>query len=309
MNKPRVSIIMPAFNAERSISFSIKSVLDQSFGEWELLIINDGSTDSTLDVILEFRDSRIKIINQSNQGVAAARNSALKIAIGEYIAFLDADDLWLPSKLQKQISIFSKSQKDLGLVYSGYRGFKFSEANSFSLLTEPINIHNNDHYKLLVSNYIATLTVMIRRDIVFDVGYFREDLRGTEDWDYWIRISKLYKLKKIDQELALYRISAGSLSSNKITHANEELKVLKTHLLVEDGIPSNIIHMAYLFWSIKAMKYQLLTCRFKYFLRSLLSILMLNNFYLRNYFILLLWIIRHSYTRNLSKIHPSNFFQ
>ncbi len=300
---------MPAFNAEKTISYSIKSVLDQSFDEWELLIINDGSTDGTLDVISKFKDSRIKLINQINQGVAAARNSGLRIATGEYVAFLDADDLWLPSKIQTQISIFSKSENDLGLVYSRYRGFKFRATDSFSMVTEPINIHKNDHYKLLVSNYIATLTVMMRRDIVFDIGYFREDLRGTEDWDYWIRVSKLYKLKKIDQELALYRISAGSLSSNKIAHANEELKVLKTHLPGEDGMLGNIIHMAYLFWLIKAMKHHLFTFHFKYFFRCLLSILILKNSYPKNYFILLLWIINHSYIRNLSKIRISNFYK
>ena len=300
---------MPAFNAEKTIYSAINSVVNQSLNEWELLIINDGSTDSTLGVISGFKDKRIKVISQTNQGVAAARNSGLKIACGEYVAFLDADDLWLPSKLQKQTLIFSESGKHLGLVCTGLRGFKLGPNDSFSMVTDPINIHNDDYYRLLVSNYIATLTVMIRRDIVLDIGYFREDLRGTEDWDYWIRISKLYKLKKIDEELALYRISAGSLSSNKITHAHEELKVLKTHLLVENCIPGNVIHMAYLFWSIKAMKFHLLTCRFKYFFRCLLSIFTLKNSYYRNYFLLLWWSIHHSYARNLSKIRALNIFQ
>lgn len=300
---------MPAFNAEKTIYSAIDSVLNQSFNEWELLIINDGSSDGTLDIILEFKDKRIKLINQANQGVAAARNSGLKIACGKYIAFLDADDLWLPYKIQKQISAFSQFGEEVALIYTGYRGFKSSSIDSFSIVTEPINIHEDDYYRLLVSDYIATLTVMIRRDILKEIGYFREDLRGTEDWDYWIRIAKLYKLKKINEELALYRISPGSLSSNKLTHADEELKVLKIHLLDDNGIPKNVIHMAYLFWSIKAMKYHLLTYRFNHFLRSLISIFIMKNSYLRNYFLLLEWIIYHSYIRNLSKIHTSNLFR
>ena len=306
---PHVSIIMPAFNAEKTIYSAIDSVLNQSFNEWELLIINDGSSDGTLDVISVFKDKRIKLINQANQGVAAARNSGLKIACGEYIAFLDADDLWLPSKIQKQVSTFSQFGEEVALIYTGYRGFKFSSIDSFSMVTEPINIHEDDYYRLLVSDYIATLTVMIRRDILKEIGYFREDLRGTEDWDYWIRIAKLYKLKKINEELALYRISSGSLSSNKLTHSDEELKVLKIHLLDDDGIPRDVIHMAYLFWSIKAMKYHLLTYRFNHFLRSLMSIFVMKNSHFRNYFLLLWWIIYHSYTRTLSKILTSKLFQ
>jgi len=296
---PQVSVVMPAFNAAKTISIAIQSVLDQTITNWELLIINDGSTDNTLEVIAQFNDPRISTITQVNQGVAAARNTGLRQARGRYIAFLDSDDLWLPEKLQKQLSIFAKSTDKLGLVYTKHRGFVQDTKKSFSMDVDASIGYSNDYYRLLIIDYVPTLTVMIRASIVSEIGYFREDFRGTEDWDYWIRVSQVYNLARVDDELALYRIAPNSLSRNKDRHAIEELKVLDSHLACKSSIPTSVRHMARLFWQVKKIRHQLGDARVRLAFTSLRELIHLRPLYLINYLRLILWVASYFYQRHI----------
>jgi glycosyltransferase involved in cell wall biosynthesis len=289
----RVSVIMPAFNAAKTIGAAVESVLAQTYRDWELLVVNDGSTDSTLDIMAQFRDERIRTITQVNQGVAAARNAGMKRASGAYIAFLDSDDLWLPTKLEKQVSAFELSGASLGLVYTRHRGFIEDVSRSFSMDVDASIGFADDWHRLLIMDYIPTLTVMMRASLVPEVGYFCEDLRGTEDWDYWIRIAKHSKLARVNEELALYRISPHSLSRNKERHSLEELKVLNQYLKAGSNVPGPVIHMAFLFWYIKKIRYQLAEWSLKKALTSLKDMVHLQPAYMRNYYWLTKWVISY----------------
>jgi glycosyltransferase involved in cell wall biosynthesis len=288
---------MPAFNASKTIVSAVESVIAQTFSDWELLIINDGSSDDTLKQVANFDDQRIKVLSQLNKGVASARNAGLDVATGEFIAFLDSDDLWLPSKLEKQLKVFTSYGSEVGLVYTKYRGFTDNASDSHSLGFDGIELLSNDYYSLLVMDYIPTLTVMIRSNIVEHVGLFREDLRGVEDWDFWIRIKKSYELKKINEELALYRISPFSLSGNKISHAAEELKVLDAHVVNKINIPDSVVNMAFLFWHIKKIKYLLIGSQYKEAIKCFFDLLKLQKISLLNYLLLFKWITKNIFHR------------
>ena len=301
---PKVSIIMPAYNASKTIMTSIECVLKQTFQNWELLVINDGSTDNTLVLLSNLVDQRISVFTQLNQGVAAARNTGLKRARGAYIAFLDADDLWDQSKLEKQLYIFEESTDKLGLIYTKHRGFTEDPLHSFSMDVDASIGYQNPYHRLLIMDYIPTLTVMIRASIINEIGYFNQDLRGTEDWDYWIRITKLYKIHQINEELALYRISANSLSRNKEKHAIEELKVLDKHLTLDLNIPLAVCHMARAFWNLKKIRNQLQSGSIKYAVSSILSLITLQPVFYKNFIFIIIWIGSYIYKRKIIFYKP-----
>ncbi len=289
---------MPAFNAARTIRASIESVLAQTYSDWELLVVNDGSTDNTVEVVAQFDDQRIRLITQPNQGVAVARNTGMRAGAGAYIAFLDSDDLWHPTKLEKQVSAFERSDDRVGLVYTKHRGFIEEVSSSFSMDIDAAIGYRDDWQRLLIMDYVPTLTVMMRSSLTAKVGYFREDLRGTEDWDYWIRIAKSSRLVRLNEELAFYRISPNSLSRNKDRHAVEELKVLDRHLAPASNVPAQVRHMAYLFWYTKKIRHQLAERSLRKVLNSLNGMIRLRPAYLRNYY----WITRWAFSYVVARI-------
>jgi glycosyltransferase involved in cell wall biosynthesis len=260
MIKPKslVSIIMPAYNASLFIEETIQSVLAQTYINWELLVINDGSVDQTSAIVRKIADVRIILIEQENLGVACARNNGLSNAQGEYITFLDSDDLWSKEKLQKQVELFElNSYKNLGLIYTDYRCFSKNSANQCSC--SDLNIYDkNDLYKsLLVKDFIGTLTVMIRAEIIQNIGIFNPNFFGTEDWDYWIRIAKAYPIAFIPQQLAYYRVHSLGISKNISRHLSEEYKILCTHVLDNVEVPINIKRLALLIWQGKKLRYEI----------------------------------------------------
>jgi glycosyltransferase involved in cell wall biosynthesis len=288
-SQPKVSVVMPAYNASLTIIASIECVLEQTYQNWELLIINDGSTDLTLTILGQFDDQRIRVFTQTNQGPSVARNIGLRQAKGEYIAFLDSDDLWVPTKLEKQISLFDGASNRLGLVYTKYRGFIEDPLRSFSMDVDASIGYKNPYDRLLIMCHIPLLSVMIRRSIIDDIGYFSEDICGTEDWDYWIRILKLYDFERLNEELALYRISPSSLSRNKERHAIEELKVLNRHLVNDSNTSVKVYHMARAFWYLKKIRHQLQSGRFKDVVISFQELIRLKPVYYVNYLFILYW--------------------
>jgi teichuronic acid biosynthesis glycosyltransferase TuaG len=187
-----VSIIMPAYNADRYVAESIRSVLAQSFGNWELVVVDDGSTDNTREVVQGFvaGDARVKYLERPNGGQAAARNTGLAAARGNLIAFLDADDLWLPEKLAAQIAVLDRTNVDL--VYSD--GYIFSEDGAedrFNIL--PGEARGAEMFRaLFTSNRIATLSVLVKRRVLDSAGRFDEDraYQNCEDYDLWMRLAK-----------------------------------------------------------------------------------------------------------------------
>lgn len=236
-----VSIVMPAYNASRTIADSIQSVIDQTYQNWELLIVDDISTDNTIDICREFisKDSRIKYIELPEKGGAAgARNRAIDEAQGRFVAFLDSDDLWLPSKLSIQISKMLSHQSSFS--YTAYWKMTSTGERSKRYISVP---STTNYSKLLDGCVIGCLTVVIDISVFgkqyIDEIFMRNDLvywlkltkkLGHEDYSLWLKLTKILERKKnnnksvlpilgINQPLAVYRVAKGSLSHNKFRAA------------------------------------------------------------------------------------------
>jgi glycosyltransferase involved in cell wall biosynthesis len=225
------SIIMPAYNAESTIYDSIESVIKQSYEKWELIIINDGSTDDTIKVVSQFKDSRIKLISQENKGVAEARNTGIRFSNGDFIAFLDSDDIWDEKKLEIQINYLTVN--DIDLLHTDFFYFSTNITDrKYKKYIEPYNFDLSDHEKLLINDVIVASSVIIRKNTINSVGYFDSSFYGVEDWDYWIRLSKDHKIGKIDNPLTYYRENMKGISKNLERQLNQELLIRKKHLTI-----------------------------------------------------------------------------
>ncbi|MBE6073972.1 MAG: glycosyltransferase family 2 protein [Selenomonas ruminantium] len=206
-----VSIIMPAYNSDNTISDSIESVLKQTYENWELIIIDDCSTDNTINVVLSFDDERICLIRQnSNRGVAEARNIGIKKARGRFLAFLDSDDVWSEIKIERQMS-FMKTN-DVSFSYTWYHHLDTENNGKIKVIkTQPYV----NYQKLLKGNDIGCLTVMIDHAAYPNIMMPN---KRHEDYITWLNILKENNgyAYSINEDLAAYRKSLNSLSSNKI---------------------------------------------------------------------------------------------
>ena len=223
MKQGLVSIITPMYNAEKYVPQTIESVLLQTYGDWEMIIVDDGSKDSSAEIVADYskKDSRVKLIKQKNGGCASARNNALDNAQGQYICFLDSDDLWEPVFLAEQIKFLKENNADF--VYASHK--RINEENQEILIPfiVPERVSYND---LLRTCSISTLTVMIDRSKVDHIR-FDEQLRNVrDDFALWLEIIKQVKYaygnKKI---LASYRILQGSATRNKKKVAKAQFKI------------------------------------------------------------------------------------
>lgn len=212
MTFPLVSIVIPAYNADPFIAESINSVLQQSFEHWELLIIDDASSDKTVEVVQRFmeKDRRIKLLKLPvNQGSGFARNIGIKASEGGYISFLDADDLWEPHKLQTQLDFMLKN--NINVSYSSYELIN-EEGNRMFEMIKALNVLS--FQKLLKANYIGNLTGMYN---VQNLGkIYCPLIRKRQDWGLWLEaVQKAGEAKGIPISLAKYRVRKKSISGNK----------------------------------------------------------------------------------------------
>lgn len=240
---PIISVIIPVYNAEKTIEKTINSVLSQSFENFEIIVINDGSTDRTLAILDKFSDSRIKVFSYKNSGAQKSRNRGIEKASGEYLAFLDSDDLWTPDKLKLQLSALKK-HPEAAVAYSWTNWV--DENGSFlrrgSYLTENGYIFR----KLLLVDFIENgSNPLIRADAIAKVGEFDESLVGGQDWDMWLRLAALYQFIAVPYPQILYRQSPTSWSANverqergfrqviekTLTHESERGGDIKNHII------------------------------------------------------------------------------
>lgn len=210
--EPLVSIITPMYNSENYIAETINSVIEQTYKNWEMIIIDDNSRDCSYNIVNEYakKDKRIKLYkNSSNEGVVKTRNKGIDIANGKYIAFLDSDDLWKPKKLTSQIEFME--QNKIVLSYTGYE--KINEDSSFRGI---VKVPEKVNYKeLLKSNYMGCLTVVYNQE---EIGKrFFKEYRKSEDYILWLSILKEVNFAYgVSENLASYRVMSNSRSSNKI---------------------------------------------------------------------------------------------
>lgn len=212
ISEPKVSVILPTYNMGAYVGGAIQSILDQSVPHWELLVIDDGSSDSTRDVVAPYLiDGRIKYHYQPNAGLSAARNAGLALARGSYIGLIDADDLWLPTKLALQLPILERSAS-VGVVYGRIQridsnGVRFGDDRTPGFSG---NITN----RLFKFNFVPVGTALFRRSATAIVGGFDERLRMAEDWDFWLRMSVHYEFHFVEEKMYLYRVWDGQMSKN-----------------------------------------------------------------------------------------------
>lgn len=209
---PQISVIIPAFNSERTIEETVNSVLQQTFTDFELIIINDGSTDSTLNVLNQIQDSRIRLFSHENSGVAASRNRGIRQAVGQYLAFLDADDLWVPDKLTEQLQALQHNP-EAAIAYSWVN--YIDEASQF-VRKGWHKVYNGDVYpELLLKCFLENgSNPLIRAKAIEQVGGFDASISPAEDWDLYIRLAKHYHFICVPKVHILYRISPTSASAN-----------------------------------------------------------------------------------------------
>lgn len=212
---PVVSVIIPTYNRAHSLGKSIKSILTQSYQDFEVIVVDDRSTDNTEQIIKNFNDPRIKYIqHQHNSGAAVARNTGLENSSGRYIAFLDSDDEWLPQKLTKQVELLQQSRPEVGVVYTGMEIVnEFDRVKRIKVPTHRGSLHNT----LLFANVVGTpSTVMVKREYLEQVKGFDPDiLQFAADADLWVRLSQLCEFEFISEALVRYLESdSDRLSTN-----------------------------------------------------------------------------------------------
>ena len=212
---PQISVIIPAYNAEQTIQETIKSVQKQTLLDFELIVINDGSKDKTLEIVKSIKDERLNVFSYENGGLPIARNRGISKANGEYIAFLDADDLWTPDKLELQLAAFHKNP-NAGVAYS-WTYFMDVDEQGKALSFHPSALYSfeGDVYeKLLVSDFIQSgSNTLILKQAIDSVGEFDPALKSCEDWDYWLRLSTRWHFVVVPKHQIFYRRSPTSMSS------------------------------------------------------------------------------------------------
>jgi glycosyltransferase involved in cell wall biosynthesis len=213
MRKPLVSVIIPTYNSAEYIEEALESVFEQTFQDFEIIVVDDGSTDGTGEILKKYGD-RIRYIFQGNSGPASARNQGIRTALGEFIAFLDADDLWVPTKLEKQLELF-RQRKDLGMVTTGACSFDEKGVFGYSTDKRETLMVGDIAINIFLRSNIGTPTVMVRKEIFDSVGFFEENIRQSEDDNMWIRIAAHYEVELIDEALIKVRNHPQRMTLNK----------------------------------------------------------------------------------------------
>ena len=213
MNSSKVffSVIIPCFNVEDTINKTIISVLNQDFIQYEIIAVNDGSIDNTSEILNSYyKNNLIKVLNQENKGLGAARNAGIKHALGEYICLLDADDIWTSNKLSK---LYSFIKKNSSKIISNDE-IILEEKYLFYLRNKPPKNLSN---LLLIGNSLSPSAMTINKNIFKELGYFKEDKNylGVEDWDFWIRVLQYdKKIYHIILPLGIYRRDIQNMSKS-----------------------------------------------------------------------------------------------
>ena len=214
---PKVSVLMPVYNAEKYLSFAIESIITQTYTDWELVLINDGSTDKSEKIALSYADDRIRYYkNEENKGLIYTRNRMIELAKGEYLAFLDSDDLSLPLRLSKQVAFLDNNP-----AYA-LCGTWSKMIDGENREIKKINISvSDDEIKcsLLFANAFVQSSIMIRRQVLAANPYDK-NYPLAEDYELWSRLSHSYKLKNIPEHLTLYRWHGNNISKERKEHLN-----------------------------------------------------------------------------------------
>jgi glycosyltransferase involved in cell wall biosynthesis len=271
---PRISIVIPAHNCETTITKTIDSVLKQSFTDFELIVIDDGSQDKTLEVVSKINDPRIKVLSYPKAGANVSRNRGLALAQGNFISFLDADDIWSPDKLASQIqALENDSNAKVAYSWTDY----IDDNDKFLLAGTHITANAEVYEQLLITNFLESgSNPLICKETILTLGGFDESLTAAQDWDMWLRLANKYNFVCIPQSQILYRIRANSLSSNLARQEKVCLDVLKKAYQIRPNTSKQLINLSL------AKLYNYLTCRALYQPHNRQKGLLAASFLLKN---------------------------
>lgn len=232
---PLVSVVLPAFNVKNYVGEAIRSVEAQGYENLEIIVVDDGSQDGTADLVAtEF--PHVRLFRKKNGGAATARNQGIRESRGEYIAFLDADDVWLPGKLHIQIDHLER-RPDVDMVCGEFSWWAANSDGVFpdpAMLFPPLTDCVVDtaqsgwvYHKLLLSNYVWTSTIVMRRRLVEKIGFYDESLRLGQDYDYWLRASRESEIHLLKGISALYRKHSESATMRGVAKDNHAVRILR----------------------------------------------------------------------------------
>ena len=219
---PTVSVIIHTYNNEKFIAETVESVLNQTYKDYEIIVVDDGSVDGTRDALMPYMQ-KIRYHYKENGGIASAKNEGIKLSQTEYVAFLDHDDLWVSDKLQLQMECFSENPQ-VGLVYAKYTSFRDGK----ELRTKPEKGYSGWIFKeLLAKSFIQTSTVVVKKECLNAVGPYDESFSLGDEYDMFLRISKKFQCGFVDKGLTRYRVHETNASNNDFLFDNENLGVYK----------------------------------------------------------------------------------
>ena len=228
---PAVSVVMPAYNAERYIAAALDSALAQTCRDLEVVVVDDGSADSTRQIVAGYGPP-VRLVEQANAGPSAARNHGVREAGGQFVAFLDSDDLWLPEKLAEQMALFDDGRR-VGLVYCHADRI---DADGALVPTEHAVLPKGQIFlTLLERNYCCTSSVVVRREALERAGGFPEDMVWAEDWHLWLRVARHYELQAVERALVRHRVHGTSLTWQLEGAYHGARKVLDDTVRPDDG--------------------------------------------------------------------------
>ena len=238
-NAAVVSIIIPSYNHAHYLSHTLRSVLVQTYDDWEAIIVDDGSTDDTSAVVAQFADPRVRYIHQQNRGLPAARNAGIAAAQGSYLAFLDADDEWEPDFLARCTAVLERNAEAAGV----YTGHHYCDETGLILPQSSVPCVPADQLRrrLLEGGFFPPCAVVVRADAVREAGLFDTSLagRGVEDWDLWLRITRRHPMLALPEPIARYRVHPGSMSTNAAAMHAGRLSAVAKHLGPPEGEPTS----------------------------------------------------------------------
>ena len=222
---PKVSVVIPAYNAAQFVRETLDSVLAQTFRDFEIIVVDDGSKDDTAAIVESFNAPQVRCLRKTNGGVSTARNFGIAESSGEYIALLDADDVWETTKLERQVALLD-AKPNVGLCFVGMQ--RVDAQTRLLSLTEAFDYEDFTMALLLYSCVVSgsCSSVMIRRDVFAQTDGFDSRFSTAADWEFWLRLSLITKFAPVPEFLVKYRILANSMSRNPATVKRDTIGVL-----------------------------------------------------------------------------------
>jgi glycosyltransferase involved in cell wall biosynthesis len=246
MSTPLISVIIPSYNDEKYISEAIDSVFSQTYSNVEIIVVDDGSEDDTQDIIKRKYGHAIKCFIQENKGPAAARNLGINNSCGEYIAFLDADDWWLPAKLETELKIMMDNRDVAFICTDWFCGKNGYEDRKSTLVDYEVWNHDRATFELLVNeNFVNTSTVLVAKEDIIAAGLFNERLRGAEDRHMWLRLLSRKDALVIKEVFAFRRFHSNN-TSRTLPYMESQLAMIEDLLtwpiIKNDKTMCEIVH-------------------------------------------------------------------